>query len=92
LIEGPITIPVVDDIDWAVMLKEQRGAGGRGAGVRLRPQPTIETIDSGRHDYSDPDFSKTVVKEGGPTTNVKITGIGYFARSVVYFQSSLADR
>jgi hypothetical protein len=56
--EGPITIPVVDDLDWALMLRGQRG--GRGAGGRGaigRPQPTIETIDSGRRDYSDPDFS-----------------------------------
>jgi imidazolonepropionase-like amidohydrolase len=83
--EGPITIPVVDDLDWAVMLRGQRG--GRGAGGRGgvgRPQPTIEAIDTGRRDYSDPDFSKTVVKEGGPTLQLKVTGIGYFQRSVVY--------
>ena len=111
--EGPITIPVVDDIDWAVMLRGQRGGrggaaaaeqadgrGGRGqggagappagagggrGGIGGRPQPTIETIDSGRRDYSDQDFSKVVVKEGGPTLALKITGIGYFQRSVVYF-------
>jgi len=120
--EGPITIPVVDDIDWAVMLRAQRGArggaaaqpgargadagegrgargqagapagaapgavgGGRGGGLGARPQPTIETIDSRRQDYADPDFSKVVVKEGAPTLNLKITGIGYFPRSVVYF-------
>ena len=86
--EGPITIPVVDDLDWAVMLRGQRGgrggAGGRGGGAG-RPQPTIETIDSGRRDYADPDFSKTVVKEGSPTLQMKVTGIGYFQRSVVYF-------
>jgi hypothetical protein len=83
--EGPITIPVVDDIEWAAMLKAQRGArGGRGGGG-ARPQPTIETIDSGRRDYSDPDFSKVVVKEGLPSIKLKITGIGYFPRSVVYF-------
>jgi len=86
--EGPITIPVVDDLDWTVMLRGQRGArgaaGGRGGGVG-RPQPTIETIDSGRRDYPDPDFSKTVVKEGSPTLQIKVTGIGYFQRSVVYF-------
>ena len=86
--EGPITIPVVDDLDWTVMLRGQRGArggaGGRGGGVG-RPQPTIETIDSGRRDYPDPDFSKTVVKEGSPTIQIKVTGIGYFQRSVVYF-------
>jgi len=84
--EGPITIPVVDDLDWALMLRGQRG--GRGAGGRGavgRPQPTIETIDSGRRDYSDPDFSKTVVKEGGATLLLKVTGVGYFQRSVVYF-------
>jgi imidazolonepropionase-like amidohydrolase len=85
--EGPITIPVVDDLEWAAMVRGQRGgrgAGGRGGGIG-RPQPTIETIDSGRRDYSDPDFSKTVVKEGGPTLQVKVTGVGYFQRSVVYF-------
>jgi imidazolonepropionase-like amidohydrolase len=84
--EGPITIPVVDDLDWAVLLRGQRG--GRGAGGAGRPQPTIETIDSGRRDYSDPDFSKTVVKEGGPTLQLKITGVGYFQRSVVYFNET----
>jgi imidazolonepropionase-like amidohydrolase len=88
--EGPITIPVVDDLDWAMMLRGQRGgrgAGGRGGGVG-RPQPTIETIDSGRRDYPDPDFSKTVVKEGSPTLQIKVTGIGYFQRSVVYFNDT----
>jgi hypothetical protein len=90
--EGPITIPVIDDLDWAVMLRAQRGArgaapaaGGRGGGAGARPQPAIETMDSGRRDYPDPDFSKVVIKEGGPTLNLKVTGIGYFARSVVYF-------
>jgi hypothetical protein len=85
--EGPITIPVVDDIEWAAMLKAQRGArGGRGGGPGgARPQPTIETLDSGRRDYPDLDFSKVVVKEGSPSINLKITGMGYFARSVVYF-------
>jgi hypothetical protein len=95
--EGPITIPVVDDLDWAALLKAQRGqrggqrggqpaAGGRGGGgLGGRPQPTIETLDSGRNDYGDPDFSKVAVKEGGQTLNLKITGIGYFVRSVVYF-------
>jgi hypothetical protein len=85
--EGPITIPIVDDLDWALMLRGQRGArgaGGRGGGVR-RPQPTIETNESGRRDYPDADFSKTVVKEGSPTLQIKVTGIGYFQRSVVYF-------
>ena len=69
------------------MLRGQRGArgaGGRGGGVG-RPQPTIETIDSGRRDYPDPDFSKNVVKEGSPTLQIKVTGIGYFQRSVVYY-------
>ncbi len=122
--EGPITIPVVDDIDWAFMLRAQRGGrggapaaaqaggrgaeagdgrggrgegaavigappaavgGGRGGGLGARPQPTIETINSGRRDYSDADFSKVAVKEGGVSLNLKITGIGYFQRSVVYF-------
>ncbi len=87
--EGPITIPVVDDIDWAVMLRGQRGGrggfGARGGGFAGRPQPTIETIDSGRRDYPDPDFSKFAVKEGGTALKLKITGIGYFPRSVVYF-------
>ena len=26
-----------------------------------------------------------MVKEGGPSINLKVTGIGYFPRSVVYF-------
>jgi hypothetical protein len=83
--EGPITIPVVDDLDWAVMLRGQpRGRGGARGGVG-RPQPTIETLDSGRRDYPDPDFSKVVVKEGSPALHLKITGVGYFQRSVVYF-------
>jgi imidazolonepropionase-like amidohydrolase len=100
--EGPITIPVVDDLDWVALLRAQRGqrggerggqpageAGARGlrggGGFGGRPQPAIETIDSGRNDYGDPDFSRVAVKEGGPTLNLKITGLGYFARSVVYF-------
>jgi imidazolonepropionase-like amidohydrolase len=87
--EGPITIPVVDDLDWALLLRGQRGGRGvGGAGAVGRPQPTIETIDSGRRDYSDPDFSKTVVKEGGPTLLLKVTGVGYFQRSVVYFNET----
>src|SRR6185295_9209587 len=52
--EGPITIPVVDDLDWAAMLRAQRGARGGGRGGAGRPQPTIETIDSGRRDFPDP--------------------------------------
>jgi imidazolonepropionase-like amidohydrolase len=87
--EGPITIPVVDDLDWALLLRGQRGGrGAGGAGIVGRPQPTIETIDSGRRDYSDPDFSKTVIKEGGPTLQLKVTGVGYFQRSVVYFNET----
>jgi hypothetical protein len=49
--------------------------------------PTIETIDSGRHDYADPDFSKVVVKEGGPTLTLRLTGFNYFQRSQVYFNN-----
>ncbi len=113
--DGPVTIPVVDDIVWAVGQRPQgrggppagggRGAptaGGRGApaaargrgaapplpaglgGIR-RPQPTIETIDSGRRDYADPDFSKFVVKEGGDSLTITLTGLNYFQRSQVYF-------
>jgi hypothetical protein len=105
--EGPITLPVVDDIGWAVNIRRQapgRGGaagpeGGRGAappplpplpqgfGNARQPQPTIETIDSGRRDYGDPDFSKAVVKEGGPTLTLKLTGFNYFQRSQVYFNN-----
>jgi hypothetical protein len=56
-----------------------------GLGGARQPQPTIETIDSGRRDYADPDFSKYVVKEGGPTLNLRLTGFNYFQRSQVYF-------
>jgi Amidohydrolase family len=119
--EGPVTIPVVDDVGWALNLRRQNpgfggppappapqteGGGQRGQrgqrggapaqaaapaplppgpGGARQPQPTIETIDSGRRDYPDPDFSKVVVKEGGPTLNFKITGFNYFQRSQVYF-------
>jgi hypothetical protein len=131
--EGPITLPVVDDIGWAVNLKRQalagRGgggappvpadpaaaggrAGGRGGrgrggaapdgapvapalaaplpagfGAARQPQPTIETIDPGRRDYADPDYSKAVVKEGGPTLTLTLTGFNYFQRSLVYFNN-----
>ena len=143
--EGPITLPVVDDIGWAVNVRRNalaggggfgggppvvvpaaqgaageaappvagagRGGrgragggaaaeagGGRGAAALLaplapgfgagrQPQPTIETIDSGRRDYPDPDFSKTVVKEGSPTLTLKLTGFNYFQRSQVYFNN-----
>lgn len=106
--DGPITLPVVDDIGWAVNVRRQapgRGGpppgaeGGRGAappplpplpagfGNARQPQPTIETIDSGRRDYADPDFSKVVVREGGPTLTLKLTGFNYFQRSQVYFNN-----
>jgi len=143
--EGPITLPVVDDIGWAVNVKRQalagRGGGGGGApavpddpaaaggrqggrggrgragapdgaaapgaapadaaavapalaaplpagfGANRQPQPTIETIDPGRRDYVDPDYSKAVVKEGGPTLTLKLTGFNYFQRSQVYFNN-----
>jgi amidohydrolase family protein len=109
--EGPITLPVVDDIGWAVNLRRQApgrggpppgapvGPGGRqaappplpplpaGFGNVRPPQPTIETIDSGRRDYADPDFSKVVVKEGSPTLALKLTGFNYFQRSQVYFNN-----
>ena len=106
--DGPITLPVVDDIGWAVNVRRQapgRGGappgpeGARGAappplpplpagfGNARQPQPTIETIDSGRRDYADPDFSKVVVKEGSPTITLKLTGFNYFQRSQVYFNN-----
>jgi len=106
--EGPITLPVVDDIGWAVNVRRQapgRGGAppapevGRGAappplpplpagfGNARQPQPTIETIDSGRRDYADPDFSRVVVKEGGPTLTLKLTGFNYFQRSQVHFNN-----
>jgi hypothetical protein len=141
--DGPITLPVVDDLNWAVNIRQaflqgpgaapvpganpapaaggdqaqqgagRAGGGGRGGGgggargadpaliaARMKalqdplpaglgagrpPQPTIETIDVGRRDFPDPDFAKTVVKEGGPTLTVKLTGFNYFQRSQVYF-------
>ena len=125
--EGPITLPVVDDIGWAVNVRRNAvaapppgqanavgpgagdapgagrgrrggGAGGDdaqraallqplppGLGAARPPQPTIETIDSGRHDYVDADFSKTVVKEGSPTLTIRVTGFNYFQRSQMYF-------
>jgi len=58
-----------------------------GFGNARQPQPTIETIDSGRRDYADPDFSKVVVKEGSPTLALKLTGFNYFQRSQVYFNN-----
>jgi imidazolonepropionase-like amidohydrolase len=106
--DGPITLPVVDDVAWAVNVRRQapgRGGaapgpdGGRGAGPlpvpplpagfgnARQPQPTIETIDSGRRDYADPDFSKVVVKEGSPTLTLRLTGFNYFQRSQVYFDN-----
>jgi hypothetical protein len=105
--EGPITLPVVDDIGWAVNVRRQapgRGGapgpeGGRrgappplpalppGFGNARQPQPTIETIEAGRRDYADADFSKVVVKEGGPTLTLKLTGFNYFQRSQVYFNN-----
>jgi hypothetical protein len=131
--DGPVTLPVVDDIGWALNLRRQnpgfggppapaapqaaegrgqrgqRGQAAEGGGQRgqrggaqqaaaaaplppgpggaRQPQPTIETIDSGRKDYADPDFSKVVVKEGGPSLNFKITGFNYFQRSQVYFNN-----
>jgi hypothetical protein len=40
---------------------------------------------SGRHDYVDADFSKTVVKEGSPTLTIRVTGFNFFQRSQMYF-------
>ena len=123
--EGPVTLPVVDDIAWALNVRRlpprgggppqlpgpeaaeaggprgQRGQRGAqqaqaapaaaplppGPGGARQPQPTIETIDSGRRDYPDPDFSKVVVKEGSTSLNFKITGVNYFQRSQVYFNN-----
>jgi hypothetical protein len=139
--DGPITLPVVDDIGWALNIRRNalagRGGapapgapaaqpagapnaapaqpgGGRGRrgggppnadqqqaaqaaqlaqplppgiGAARPPQPTIETIDSGRKDFPDADFSKTVVKEGGPSVTLKLTGFNYFQRSQVYFNN-----
>ncbi len=58
-----------------------------GFGNARQPQPTIETINSGRSDYAGPDFSKVVVKEGGPALTLKLTGFNYFQRSQVYFNN-----
>jgi len=82
--EGPITIPVVDDLNWAVNLR--RGGAGRGGGAPDgRPQPAIETLDSGRRDYTDADLSKYVIKEGGSPLSLKLTGTGYAQGAVVFF-------
>jgi hypothetical protein len=97
--EGPVTLPVVDNIGWAANLRRQAqgqgggfGGGGNpnaplppGPGGARQPQPTIETFDSGRKDYADPDFAKVVVKEGSPDLNLRINGFNYFQRSQVYF-------
>jgi imidazolonepropionase-like amidohydrolase len=98
--EGPITIPVVDDLNWAVGIRNGRGGApgaARGGGLGAargaaapagRLQATIETINSGRRDYPDADFSKFVIKEGGPALTVKLTGVGYAQGTVVFFNGA----
>src|SRR2546428_6311550 len=45
--EGPITIPVVDDIDWAFMLRAQRGGRG-GAPAAAQAGGRRATVGDGR--------------------------------------------
>ena len=68
------------------MLRGQRGARGAAEDevAALRPQPTIETIDSGRRDYPIRTSQRPWLRKAVQRYK-SVTGIGYFQRSVVYF-------
>ena len=84
---GFVGIPPVENLGFTLIVKRANFREGRVAGVapgRL-PQPGIETIDTQRHDFDDPQMSKVSVREGSPTVHLKITGFNFFDRTQVYF-------
>jgi hypothetical protein len=92
--EGPVTLPVVEDVQKVVAMKRARVGFGnaglaaplpQGLGPARQPQPMIEALAAHRKDYDDEYLAKVMVKEGGPTLDVTITGVNFFARSVAVF-------
>ena len=80
-------LPPIENLGFTLIVRKANFREGRVAGVapgRL-PQPGIETIDTGRHDFEDAQMSKVSVREGSPTVHLKITGFNFFDRSQVYF-------
>jgi len=80
-------LPPIENLGFTLVVKKANFREGRAGGVapgRL-PQPGIETIDTGRHDFEDPQMSKVSVREGSPTVHLRITGFNFFDRSQVYF-------
>jgi imidazolonepropionase-like amidohydrolase len=84
---GFVGLPPVENLAFTLIVKKANFREGRVAGVapgRL-PQPGIESIDTGRHDFEDAQMSKVSVREGSPTLHLKITGFNFFDRTQVYF-------
>lgn len=84
---GFVGIPPVENLGFTLIVKRANFREGRVAGVapgRL-PQPGIETIDTQRHDFDDPQMSKVSVREGSATVHLKIAGFNFFDRTQVYF-------
>lgn len=78
---SPNTNPVVDQLPWAVAVKQATvtGGGGQGAGPntgreRLAP-PGIETI------------SPYIVTEGSPALALTLKGFNFFARTQVFLEN-----
>lgn len=84
---GFVGIPPIENLGFMLIVKRANFREGRVAGVapgRL-PQPGIEGIDTGRHDFEDPQMSKVSVREGSPTLHLKISGFNFFDRTQVFF-------
>jgi len=80
-------IPPVENLGFTQIVKRAVFREGRVGGVapgRL-PQPGIETIDTGRHDFADPAMSQVAVREGSPSLHLKVTGFNFFDRTQAFF-------
>ena len=80
-------IPPVENLGFTQIVKRAVFREGRVGGVapgRL-PQPGIETIDTGRHDFADAAMSQVAVREGSPSLHLKVTGFNFFDRTQAFF-------
>jgi len=77
----------IENLGFTLIVRQANYREGRVGGVapgRL-PQPGIEKIDTQRHDFDDPAMSQVSVREGSPTTQLKVQGFNFFDRTQVYF-------